>query len=180
MDFNNLEKKVLGISTRTLVTGLTGTLASVYVLPNAGGSIDIGGYSVPTWVLYAGLFSGSAAINETVKEFMYSYTPNAIKPIYAFQPINTGIAASGLAYVMSIMLGGSWMPSFSQLAYPFAIGLGADLVGSYLTDNLVGPIMDVKKVSDVNKQLLPEPHIPEMLYPENLNKVLDNVGFVMY
>jgi hypothetical protein len=62
-------------------------------------------------------------------------------------------------YLVGVLAGAPLMPSFSQLAIPFGIGAVSDVSAGFLTDSLIDPIMNVKKINEVNKALIPEPHI---------------------
>lgn len=173
MDFQKVEKSILGISTRSLVTGVTGTLVSNYYLP--GGTINVMGYNIPVWAFYMGVYTGAAGLNQATKELLYDKSPEMLKPVFALGPVNTGVAASVLAYGINLALGGNLMPTARQLVIPFGIGAGADLLGSYVTNNLVDPILDVKKIKDANNQLVPPEHEVEdlSLDPTNFNRLLD-------
>jgi hypothetical protein len=170
MNFRDLEKSVLGISTRTLSTAAIGGLSTYYLLPDNQGSISVMGYSIPTWLIFTGVFGVAGGTNETLRDVMKKYTP-ATAWIYEFSPVSTGIAASLSMYILNLALGGPWKPTFSQLAYPFLIGGVADYTGMILTDSIVNPIIDVKNIANVNKSLLPEPHILEN-FPGQLNTIL--------
>lgn len=172
-DIYSIEKKLLGISTKSLTAGLTGTLLTNYLIP--GGSLNVMGYNIPTYVLYFGVYSSASAVNQTVKELFYDNAPNMIKPIFAFQPVNTGIGAFGLTYLINGLTSGNWIPSVRQFAIPFTIGAGADMLGSYLTDNIVNPIMSVKETQEQNSELL-EPRAPIKNYfdPSTLGGLIED------
>lgn len=171
MHFNDIEKSVLGISSRTLSTAVIGGLGTYYLIPGSQGSFEVMGYSVPLWLLYGGVFGVAGGGAEAVKGFMKKNTPSTAW-LYEFSPVAVGITASATMYAVSLLLGGNFKPSINQLLIPFGVGAASDYSAMLLTDTLINPLMDIKKVSDVGKSLLPEAHILEN-FPISLNKIWD-------
>ena len=143
-------------------------------IPGAKGEIELMGYGIPTWALYAGVFGVAGGLNESVKDVMKKYTP-ATAWIYEFSPISTGVAASLTMYVTSLLLGGNWVPRLQDIALPFAVGAVADYSGMLVTDSIIHPISNLKKIESTAKSLLPEAHVLENFNPINFNKPLNEI-----
>lgn len=172
MYFNDIEKSVLGISSRTLSTAAIGGLSTYYFVPGAQGSFDFMGYQIPLWVLYSGVFGVAGGSSQAIKGFMQKNTPSTAW-IYEYSPLAVGITSSLAMYLTSLLFGGNFKPSVNQLLIPFAVGGIADYSGMLLTDTIINPIMDIKKVSEVGKTLLPEAHILEN-FPTTINKIWES------
>jgi hypothetical protein len=172
MNFKDLEMKVLGISTRTIATGVIGAGATYYFLPENRGAIEIMGYDVPSWLIFGGVYAVAGGVNEGVRDWMKEKkTPG--NWIYEYSPVSTGIVASASLYLVGLLAGAPWRPSMNQILTPFVIGGVSDYSAMLLTDSIINPIMDVKNIANIGKNLIPEPHTLEN-FPGNLNTILGN------
>lgn len=162
MNFKKLEESVLGISSRSVISAGIGTLSTIYFIPESGGSINVMGYNVPTWAIYAGIFGASSGLNETVKDIFKPITPDYLKASYALQPIASGVATVGVTYAVGMLLGAPFEISMVRTLYPFLIGAGADLAASYVVDNVVKPISKIEKVNNIANSLNPNNFLPDL------------------
>lgn len=172
MLFSSIEKSVLDISSKTLITGVSGTLLSQYFI--GGGTIPIMGYNIPTWAFYMGVYSASAGLNETTKQIVLNNLPESTHPYLALQPVTSGLSASAVGYIINLLMGGSYVPTVRQLGLPFLIGAGSDILGSYVNSSVVEPALEVKKGIEVSKQLVGD--VKELI-PTDLNHIFDPSNF---
>lgn len=183
MNFNALESSILNpvkgavdISTRAVSTAVIGTAATYYLVPGSSSAIRLFDMEVPAWVIYGAIYGLSGATNQSVKMFMEKNTPKTAF-LYQYSPVTTGITSSVAFYLISILSGGSYVPSMRQLAYPFMIGALADYSGMLITNNVIDPVLSVNKAMNLTKSMLPDPHIIDLdprnlLNPVNLNHTL--------
>lgn len=185
MNFKDLEKDILGISSHTLTTGLVGTLSTVYFVPGASGSISIAGMNIPAWVLYAAIYSGASGSQEALRDFMKRVTPNSpLTKFYEISEVNTGIMASFFTYLVSLLSGGSYVPSITQLAVPFGIGFASDYVGKKVSETIINPMLDIGAISKVKNDIIedikPIKKVFNDFNPMNMNGLLNSFPSILF